>query len=275
MITCINNVKKLENGGLERLDLTIGKSYEFFEREGGKFLLIDDVGEDIKDNPLEVGNWYEESYFLPFTKEEIIKVAGIHPLKVRNIYIYGSRIYGTARSGSDYDIVMIAPHLLEHEEKKMTLNNVRLNVHVYTPDKFLADLKIHNIMNLECLFAPDWAKLQEKTVLPTEIKLKKLVQNNLAQSYSSWQGGKMKIQKYDFHRGLKSVFHSLRMLMFAAQIAEHGKIVDFSAANHLYSEIVDCDEIEWDYYRAKYLSFKEELEKKLKSYAPNEQEQNS
>lgn len=127
-------------------------------------------------------------------------------------------------------------------------------------------------MNLECLFAPEWARLQEKIVLPSEINVKKLVKNNLAQSYSSWQGGKMKINKYDFHRGLKSVFHSLRMLMFAIQIAEHGKIVDFSAANHLYSEIVDCDEIEWSYFREKYLPLKVELEEKLKSYVSTEQE---
>lgn len=212
---------------------------------------------------------------LPFKIEDVIKASGVHPLKVRNVYLYGSRIYGTAREGSDYDIIMIAGHLLEHEEKRATVNGVLLNIHIITPDKFLADLKMHNIMNLECLFAPDWARLQEKVVLPVEINIKKLIKNNLAQSYSSWQGGKMKIQKYDFHRGLKSIFHSIRMLMFANQIAEHGKIVDFSVANHLYSEIVDCDEIEWDYFREKYLPLKIELENNLKSFHKDEQEQNS
>lgn len=207
---------------------------------------------------------------LPFTIEDIIKASGIHPLKVRNVYIYGSRVYGTARDSSDYDIIMVAANLNAHDEIRTKFNDTLLNIHVITPDKFLADLKNHNIMNLECLFAPDWAKLQEKTVLPTEINIKKLVKNNLAQSYSSWQGGKMKIYKYDFHRGLKSIFHSIRMLMFATQIAEHGKIVDFSAANHLYSEIVDCDEIEWSYFREKYLPLKVELENKLKTYTQTE-----
>jgi predicted nucleotidyltransferase len=212
---------------------------------------------------------------LTFTIEEVIKASGVHPLKVRNVYLYGSRVYGTAREGSDYDIIMIASHLLAHEEKRATVNGVLLNIHIITPDKFLADLKMHNIMNLECLFAPEWAILQEKLNLPVEINVKKLIKNNLAQSYSSWQGGKMKIQKYDFHRGLKSIFHSLRMIMFANQIAEDGKIVDFSVANHLYSEIVDCDEIEWSYFREKYLPLKIELEDKLKSFHKDEQEQNS
>ena len=203
---------------------------------------------------------------LSFTAEDIIKAAGIHPLKVKNIYIFGSRIYGTSREGSDYDIIMIASNLIAEEEKKIKIGDILFNIHIVTPDVFLSHLKMHNIKNLECLFAPDWAKLQEKTILPIDIDLKKLVKNNLAQSYSSWQGGKMKIQKYDFYRGFKSIFHSIRMLMFAIQIAEHGKIIDFSAANHLYSEIVDCDEIEWGYFREKYLPLKIELEDKLKSF---------
>lgn len=207
---------------------------------------------------------------LPFTLDDIIKSSGVHPLKVRNVYIYGSRIYGTAREGSDYDIIMIAGHLLEHEEKRATVNGVLLNIHIITPDKFLADLKIHNIMNLECLYAPDWARLQEKTILPTEINVKKLIKNNLAQSYSSWKGGKMKLEKYDVYRAQKSIFHSLKMLIFANQIAEHGKITDFSAANYLHPEICDCDEIDWDYYKEKYLPFKIELEEKLKSYGEKE-----
>jgi predicted nucleotidyltransferase len=212
---------------------------------------------------------------LPFTVDDIIKASGIHPLKIRNITLYGSQIYGTAREGSDYDLIMVAGHLLEHEEKRATVNGVLLNIHIITPDKFLADLKMHNIMNLECLFAPEWARLQEKLTLPVEINVKKLIKNNLAQSYSSWQGGKMKIQKYDFPRGLKSIFHSIRMLMFAEQIAAHGKITNFPAANHLYSEIVDCDKIEWSYFREKYLPLKIELEEKLKSFHKDEQEQNS
>lgn len=203
---------------------------------------------------------------LPFTLEEVITASGIHRLKVKNIYLYGSRIYLNAKENSDYDIIMIAGNLSEHDEKRITVNGALLNIHVITPDKFLADLKIHNIMNLECLYAPELARLQEKLVLPNEIVIKKLIKNNLAQSHSSWHGGKMKLENYDIYRAQKSIFHSLRMIMFANQIAEHGKIVDFSVANYLHAEICDCDEIDWDYYREKYLPLKIELEEKLKSY---------
>jgi predicted nucleotidyltransferase len=202
---------------------------------------------------------------LPFTKEEIITASGVHPLKVRNIYLYGSRVYGTAKPESDYDIIMIASHLLAHEEKRATVNGVLLNIHIITPDKFTSDLKMPNIMNLECAFAPDWAKLQEKMTLSYKVEIKRLIKNNLAQSYSSWNGGKRKIREYNIDKGIKSIFHSLRMLMFAAQIAEHGKIIDYSVANELYSEITDSDEFEWEYFKEKYLPLKVQLENKLKS----------
>lgn len=201
---------------------------------------------------------------LPFTKEDVILASGLHPLKVRNIYVYGSRVYGTAAEDSDYDIIVLCGNMLAHEEKKLEVKGVKLNIHLITPDKFWSDLAIHNIMNLECLYAPEWAILQEKMPLPKTIIIKKLIKNNLAQSFSSWRNAKMKLLDGDIYRGQKSMFHSLRMLMFATQIAEHGEIVDFSCANELFKEIMDSDEYDWDFYKDKYLPLKVELENKLK-----------
>jgi predicted nucleotidyltransferase len=201
----------------------------------------------------------------PFTAVEIIEQAGIHPLKTRNIYLYGSRIYGTNRVDSDYDIILIGAALVEHKELEAKINDARLNIHIITPDKFKRDLESHNIMNLECFFSPEWAKIQEKENLKFTLNKKKLAKNIIAQSFNSWQGGKFKLNEGDIYRGLKSVFHSLKMLIFAIQIMENGKIVDFTAANYLYEEINKCDEIEWEYFREKYLPFKIELEKKLKN----------
>lgn len=211
-----------------------------------------------------------ETATVPFKVEEVILASGVHPLKVRNVYIYGSRVYGTARESSDWDIIMVASNLLAHEEFKKKIGDHLVNIHVITPDKFKDGLMNHDIMNLECVFAPDWAVLQSKLSFEFTLNIKKLIKNNLAQSYSSWNGGKMKLFDGDIYRGLKSVFHSLKMLKFAIQIAEHGKITDFSEANYLYSEINDCDEIDWDYFKDKYLPLKVELENKLKSYGKSE-----
>jgi len=41
-------------------------------------------------------------------KEEIIAVSGLDHHKIRNIYLYGSRIYGTHTVNSDYDAIVVA-----------------------------------------------------------------------------------------------------------------------------------------------------------------------
>lgn len=203
---------------------------------------------------------------LPFTKEDVITAIGIHPLKVKDIFIYGSQVYGSATETSDYDIAVVTGGvLLPHEEKRLTVKGAKLNIHIYTPDVFADALKKHDIMNLECIFAPDWARLQEKTVYSKEIDVKKFISHNLTQSFTSWKQGKMKLDDGNIEKGVRSIFHSLRMLMFAAQILEHGKITNFSVANELYEEILYCNEYDWDYYKEKYLPLKKELEEKLKS----------
>ena len=91
------------------------------------------------------------------TLETIVKASGIHPSRIFNITIFGSRIYGTVNESSDWDIIMVANNSVESTEQRRGL----FNIHIYTPDKFKADLDWHRINNLECIFAPDWAKLKE------------------------------------------------------------------------------------------------------------------
>lgn len=203
---------------------------------------------------------------IPFTSEEVIAAAGVHPLKVKNIFLYGSRVYGTANETSDWDIIMIASHMLAHEEKKVTVNGALLNIHIFTPDYFKEELKLHHPRALECLFAPEWIVLLNKVPLAQEINIKRLVMDTLNESRNRWRRAKNAILEYNFYTGQKSAFHSLRILIFAIQVAEHGKIIDYSAANYLYPQIVGVDEIDWDFYKETFLPTKIELEEKLKTF---------
>jgi hypothetical protein len=48
---------------------------------------------------------------------------------------------------------------------------------------------------------------------------------------------KKKLEQDDYHIGVKSLFHSLRIPMFATQIAISGRITDFSCANFIWDKI--------------------------------------
>jgi predicted nucleotidyltransferase len=167
------------------------------------------------------------------TLENIISASKIHPSRVFNVYIFGSQVYGNSNSDSDWDIIMVANNSVEAIEIK----NGLYNIHVYTPDKFKSDLEWHRINNLECIFSPDWAKLKEDIKYDFELNLAKLRHATSHISSNSWVKCKKKLEQDDYYIGVKSLFHSLRIPMFATQIATSDRIVDFSCANFIWNKI--------------------------------------
>ena len=165
----------------------------------------------------------------------ILKTSGIHPSRVFNVYLFGSSVYGTSNDKSDWDVIMIANNSVDSTEIRRGL----FNIHVYTPDKFKADLNWHRINNLECIWAPDWAKLKE-TIKFDDFKINK---NKLRHALShissnSWVKCNKKLNvENEYYIGVKSLFHSIRIPMFGIQIAETGKIYDFSCANFIWDKI--------------------------------------
>jgi predicted nucleotidyltransferase len=168
--------------------------------------------------------------------DDIIKASKLHPSRIFNIYLFGSLLYGTHEEEvSDYDVIMVANNSVEAIEIKGDL----YNIHIYTPDKFKADLDWHRINNLECIFAPDWARLKENIDYKSGFKLNK---NKLRHSIShissnSWVKAKKKLLDGEYRTGIKSLFHSIRIPIFAIQIAKSGTINDFSAGNYIWERL--------------------------------------
>lgn len=203
----------------------------------------------------------------PFTAEQVIEATGIHRAKVRNIFQYGSRVYGTNRLDSDYDVIVIACTMDTHKENYCKIGDKLLNIHVFTPDVFKEALNTHNIMNLECYFLPEHFILLNKQPLELNLNQKALVKNILGQSYNSWHGAKVSFNQSDPVRGTKGAFHAIRMLIFAIQILEHGRITDYAAANHIFKSMSATNEFEWECFKEDFFPLKQELEDKLKNLA--------
>jgi hypothetical protein len=92
--------------------------------------------------------------------------------------------------------------------------------------------------NLECIFAPEWAILKEDKKFDFEISLPKLRHTNSLASSNSWVKCKKKLQEGEYHTAIKSFYHSIRIPMFASQIARYGKITDFSIANFIWNRLI-------------------------------------
>lgn len=202
------------------------------------------------------------------SKEDIIELSNIHPLRVKNIYTFGSRLHGTNNLDSDYDYFLVASTLNEHKEIKATnKNNLKLNIHVITLDKFKSDLNQYKMSRIESIMAPIDFIIMEKEPIAFSFKKDKIKKSIKYQSYESWSIAKSRINNEDdSYRAKKSAFHSLRMLDYGIQILEFNKIVDFGSMNHIYEKIKSPKIKNWDDIKKEFFSYKIELEKKLEKY---------
>lgn len=175
---------------------------------------------------------------------EIIKSSKIHPSRISNVYIFGSRVYGTNSSNSDWDVIMIAKNSVESIEIKGDV----FNLHIYTLDKFKSDLDWHKPNNLECIWAPEWAKLKEDIKFDDfKVNFSKLRHSFSHSSSNSWVKCKKKLElNEDYNVGIKSMFHSLRIPIFGIQIAKNSKITNFKSANWIWEKIKSNENWTWE-----------------------------
>lgn len=169
------------------------------------------------------------------TLNEIIKASGIHSSRIFNVYIFGSRIYETYSENSDWDVIIVANNSVESVE----IDDGFINIHIYTPDRFKKDLDWHRINNLECIYAPKWAILKEEIDYRSSFKisLPKIRHSISHISSNSWVKAKKKIEQGDNRIGLKSLYHSIRIPIFATQLLDSGYI-DFVSTINLWDDVL-------------------------------------
>jgi hypothetical protein len=84
---------------------------------------------------------------------------------------------------------------------------------------------------------------------------------------------KMTVEKdFDLYRGQKSLFHSLRIMMFGIQIARDGHITDYKEANYLWDEIYKMGNCGWPVYAEKYKALSNKLHSDFVALCPKPDE---
>jgi hypothetical protein len=186
-----------------------------------------------------------------------------------NIYQYGSRVYGCNTDASDYDFIAIQDGL--ETKSEIIIDNI--NITVYNNTEFEKEIEQHEISIFECLFLPADKIVKEERKFEFNLSLPQLRKSISEKASNSFVKAKKKlIVAEDFapYIGKKSLFHSFRIILFGIQIAKYGKIVDYSAANHLYNEIVLNESNDWNYYFNKYKQSHNELMTEFRKLAPKD-----
>ena len=193
----------------------------------------------------------------------ILEAAKIHPSRVKGCYVFGSRVYGTSSENSDWDIILIA----NAPSYEVEVKSGDLNIHIITPDVALKYAKDNHIKAIECIMAPEWAKIID---FPFDFTFKEdSFRHNISHTVSnSWVKCKKKLEQGDYYIGVKSLFHSLRIANFGIQYGSTGKI-DFSQCNWIWDEINSrtwtWEELKekWQPIRNEYLSEFRKLARKV------------
>jgi predicted nucleotidyltransferase len=162
---------------------------------------------------------------------EVVKATGLHPTRIQNVYVFGSRIYKTASENSDWDLLVIAK--TPYPEKELVVEN--FNIHILTLDRFLEGLKQHHIGRIESLMSP--IILKEDIKIPFELKITSLRHSISHICSNSWVKSKKKLEQGDYYIGIKSLFHSLRIAEFGIQLVKYGKIIDWQISNYLWDKL--------------------------------------
>lgn len=186
---------------------------------------------------------------------------------VQEMYLYGSRMYETHRHDSDYDYIVIVD---EYPKEGTLVIHEDYSFHLYTPDAFRRALDNHDVAIVETVY------LHQD--VPEDFTLDN---NKLRVAFStvanhSWVKGKKKLivsADYDKLAGIKSVFHSIRILDYGIQLATTNSIHRPKEYNWLMDELYSLaekyerDEL-WDLIDTRYRSLFKDLKSQFKGHAP-------
>lgn len=168
------------------------------------------------------------------TKQQIAKLVACDQSQICDIFLCGSRVYGCAKQDSDEDFVVVIEKL---DARQDLIFRDDVNIIVHTTESFQDALKNHNMLALECFFADDQYHLcHGKMSYKFKLDSKKLLQQVNEKSVSDvTKASKIFDKTPDLAK--KKLYHSIRVLLFARQILQRGKIYDYGEANDLWEEI--------------------------------------
>lgn len=192
---------------------------------------------------------------------------------IYNLYQFGSMVYKTNHEGSDKDYIAICENIPHYGSLYQEGNTT---IHFLTKQNFQNLLDLNEIQAIECVF------LSNEFILKEQIKYEFVLnKENLRRTIStiasnSFQKCKKKLiiqGDYDKYNGIKSLFHSIRILDLGIQLGSEGRIYDYSKMNWLFQDLMkissQMESVElWNYVDNKYRELFNKLTTQFKKLCP-------
>lgn len=167
--------------------------------------------------------------------DRLLQILKVPDGAVRAAFRVGSRVYGTAGPTSDHDYLVV---LEKRDQKQDLLFGPDINVIVHGLHSFQAALDEGSVLAFEAVFTPPPHRLKEPRP-PFSFKLDRirLVESAISRSTSDFEKARKRFSE-EPEASRKKLFHSLRVLLFARELARTGRLADYAAANEHFEEIM-------------------------------------
>lgn len=214
----------------------------------------------------------EKIKILELINKNITENYNIDSNKIVGIYPYGSILYGTANEKSDLDLVVIVDM---SEEDYLQYESQEYDIHYMSINHYKKKLEEHDIMALECFYNNNPIL---KYSVDFELNKPQLRKKISAICNNSWAkaGKKLELVDEDDYIGLKSLFHSFRILSFGINLASkneinYTKIGDIDALD-FWNEILNyyAEGYRWEEFKLKYKQQHNNMATKFRELAPKE-----
>ncbi|WP_309714294.1 nucleotidyltransferase domain-containing protein [Armatimonas sp.] len=179
---------------------------------------------------------------------------------------FGSRVYGTARPDSDDDYLVVFPENDGPSGLELALENT--NLQIFTLVEYQTALDAHQIHALEAYFVPNSPLSALCSFTLNRATLRQALSQKASHSFVK---AKKKIAvEQDYLPGWKSLFHSLRILVFGIELARTGALTNFAAANAYWDEIWAAQETDWETLKTRWQPVHNALSSEFRKLAPKE-----
>lgn len=201
-------------------------------------------------------------------------IVGRYEKNYYQVYLFGSRVYGTHRADSDYDVRLIAPFPFDGNKEEMykKVDITMIPLRIFTES--VIDCKIDA---LEILYTPEDFRLYKKYKPIDKSKyienLSYLRREVSAKADNSWVKCKKKLIDGENLIGLKSLFHAFRIVDFGTQIAKHGIIENYASSNYIWERLYTlylCGNYNWNSLTAEFKGNFNKAKTEFRKVAPKE-----
>ena len=194
---------------------------------------------------------------------------------------YGSTVYGTKTEKSDTDYIVIVDNdidLYSYPNGIFEYHDGNNNDYQFINEStFITMVMEYDIKALELLWLPkEYIVKGDMSVYLQYFslnrwKLRQVISKLSSHAYAKAHKKMTVIEDYDLYKAEKSLFHSIRILIFGLQIAKYGKIVDYSEANKYMPVINGMKNSQWESYKEVFKPVLNQLRSELVVLCPKEE----